>query len=119
MSSPAASGSPTRVFWCFEPATPSTKKQTVSVTAESKALSRALKEKDWKFVGPTTAYAFMQAMGPVSNCVIRCTCGSGKKAISTLLKAEPIKYHYPVPRRACAIIQLLPRNHPRLARQSI
>lgn len=42
---------------------------------ESEALSKALKKKGWKFVGPTTVYAFMQAMGLVNDhaegCVIR------------------------------------------------
>ena len=34
---------------------------------ESKALSRDLKRRGWAFVGPTTAYAFMQAMGLVND----------------------------------------------------
>lgn len=41
--------------------------QTVSTTAESIALSKALKAREWKFVGPTTVYAFMQAMGLVND----------------------------------------------------
>lgn len=48
---------------------------TVSTTPESVALSKDLKKQGWKFVGPTTAYAFMQAMGLVNDhaadCVIR------------------------------------------------
>ena len=36
-------------------------------TAESKALSKALKSRGWRFVGPTTCYAFMQAMGLVND----------------------------------------------------
>ncbi len=39
------------------------------------ALSKELKKQGWKFVGPTTVYAFMQAMGlindHVEDCVIR------------------------------------------------
>lgn len=63
-------------FWSFEPdprhlAEP----QTVSVSPESIALSKDLRRRGWKFVGPTTAYAFMQAMGLVNDhaagCVIR------------------------------------------------
>ena len=46
-----------------------------AVTAESTALSKELKRRGWRFVGPTTAYAFMQAMGLVNDhvdgCVIR------------------------------------------------
>lgn len=39
----------------------------LSQTAESKALSRDLKRRGWSFVGPTTCYAFMQAMGLVND----------------------------------------------------
>lgn len=48
---------------------------SMTVTAESTALSKELKRRGWRFVGPTTAYAFMQAMGLVNDhvegCVIR------------------------------------------------
>lgn len=48
--------------------------QTASSSSESIALSKDLKKRGWKFVGPTTVFAFMQAMGlvndHVSNCVI-------------------------------------------------
>ena len=36
-------------------------------TAESKAMSRELKRRGFRFVGPTTCYAFMQAMGIVND----------------------------------------------------
>jgi len=36
-------------------------------TAESLALSKDLKKRGWRFVGPTTCYAFMQAMGLVND----------------------------------------------------
>lgn len=46
-----------------------------SVTKTSELLSKDLKKRGWKFFGPTTAYAFMQAMGLVNDhmegCVIR------------------------------------------------
>ena len=46
-----------------------------SVTNTSQLLSKDLKKRGWKFFGPTTAYAFMQAMGLVNDhvegCVIR------------------------------------------------
>lgn len=49
--------------------------QTASTSAESFALSRDLKKQGWKFVGPTTVYAFMQAMGLINDhledCVLR------------------------------------------------
>ena len=44
-------------------------------TAESNALSKALRRRGWRYVGPTTAYAFMQAMGLVDDhlegCAVR------------------------------------------------
>jgi len=43
-----------------------------ATTAESTALSKALKQRDWRFVGPTTVYAFMQAMGLVNDHVVGC-----------------------------------------------
>jgi DNA-3-methyladenine glycosylase I len=36
-------------------------------TEESRALSRELRRRGFRFVGPTTAYAFMQAMGLVND----------------------------------------------------
>jgi DNA-3-methyladenine glycosylase I len=36
-------------------------------TPESVALSKDLKRRGWTFVGPTTVYAFMQAMGLVND----------------------------------------------------
>lgn len=48
-----------------------------SVTETSRALSRDLKRRGWKFFGPTTAYAFMQAIGLVNDhlpgCAVRKT----------------------------------------------
>jgi DNA-3-methyladenine glycosylase I len=43
-----------------------------SVTRTSTALSKDLKQRGWKFVGPTTAYAFMQAMGMVNDHIPGC-----------------------------------------------
>ncbi|MGB5350778.1 MAG: DNA-3-methyladenine glycosylase I [Polyangiales bacterium] len=39
----------------------------LSTTPTSEALSKELKERGWSFVGPTTLYAFMQAMGLVND----------------------------------------------------
>jgi DNA-3-methyladenine glycosylase I len=51
------------------------KPQTASISAETVALSKALKEQGWKFVGPPAVYASMQATGLivdyVEDCVIR------------------------------------------------
>ena len=67
-------GSLAAFVWRFEP-DPRTGPQTVSTSAESVALSKALKKQGWTFVGPTTVYAFMQAMGLVNDhaegCMIR------------------------------------------------
>jgi len=41
-------------------------------TDESRALSRALKERGFRFVGPTICYAFMQAVGMVNDHVVGC-----------------------------------------------
>jgi DNA-3-methyladenine glycosylase I len=69
-------GSLAAFFWRYEPdpgglAAP----LTASTSSESIALSKDLKKRGWKFVGPTTVYAFMQAMGLVNDhvegCVIR------------------------------------------------
>ncbi len=69
----AAEGSLAAYLWCFEP-DPATlaAPQTVSTSPESIALSKDLKKRGWKFVGPTTVYAFMQAMGLVNDHVAGC-----------------------------------------------
>ncbi|MFV1983840.1 MAG: DNA-3-methyladenine glycosylase I [Thiohalomonadales bacterium] len=63
-------------FWRYEPVKNKlAEPQTASTSEESVALSKELKKQGWKFVGPTTAYAFMQAMGLINDhvkgCVIR------------------------------------------------
>jgi DNA-3-methyladenine glycosylase I len=72
----AREGSVAAFVWRFEPpARQLAKPQTVSTSEASVALSAALKKQGWRFVGPTTVYAFMQAMGLVNDhveeCVIR------------------------------------------------
>lgn len=54
-------------FWRYEPETLLHSPQTVSTSPESVAISKELKKRGWKFVGPTTVYAFMQAMGLVND----------------------------------------------------
>ncbi len=70
-------GSLAAYFWSFEPQANSgsvtkSKLLTETTTATSKALSKDLKKRGWSFVGPTTAYAFMQAMGLVNDHVEGC-----------------------------------------------
>lgn len=43
-----------------------------STSPESKAMAKDLKKRGWKFVGPTTAYAFMQAMGLLNDHLSGC-----------------------------------------------
>lgn len=69
-------GSLAAYLWRYEPkAEQLIEPQSASTSIESIALSKALKKQGWKFVGPTTVYAFMQAMGLVNDhardCVIR------------------------------------------------
>ncbi len=67
-------GSLAAYFWSFEPDAsqrPSRLTQQVlqamTTSPQSVALSRDLKRRGWSFVGPTTVYAFMQAMGLVND----------------------------------------------------
>ncbi len=58
--------------WSFEPAPPERPRtladaRALTQTDESRALARDLKRRGWRFVGPTTVYAFMQAMGLVND----------------------------------------------------
>ncbi len=64
-------------FWKYEP-DPKTQAapQTVSVTEGSKRLSKDLKKMGWKFIGPTTVFAFMQAMGLVNDHNTECVTGA-------------------------------------------
>jgi DNA-3-methyladenine glycosylase I len=67
-----AEGSLARYTWRFEPAARTDGLDRgalaqLATTAESKALARDLKRRGWRFVGPTTVYAFMQAMGLVND----------------------------------------------------
>ena len=52
-------------FWSYEPSSPTA--DVPSITSESTAMAKALKARGFRFVGPTTAYAFMQAMGIVND----------------------------------------------------
>ena len=67
-------GSLAAYFWRFEPGPAERPKRvikpvlmTMATTPASVALSKDLKRRGWTFVGPTTVYAFMQAMGLVND----------------------------------------------------
>lgn len=67
-------GSLAAFIWRYEPeAAQLAVPQTVSTSAQSDRLSRDLKKLGWKFVGPTTVYAFMQAMGLINDHAEQCT----------------------------------------------
>ncbi len=65
-------GSLAAFFWQFEPGAKTPPTPMIGQTEESKRLSLDLKKRGWRFVGPTTAYAFMQAMGLVNDHVEGC-----------------------------------------------
>jgi DNA-3-methyladenine glycosylase I len=69
-----AEGSLAAFVWQFEPDPASRPKRMtwealleLAQTPESRALAKELKRRGWRFVGPTTVYAFMQAMGLVND----------------------------------------------------
>lgn len=72
----AAGGSLAELVWSHAPATPGPAPRSMAdvpaQTAESAALSRALKAHGFRFVGPTTAYAAMQALGVVDDHLAGC-----------------------------------------------
>jgi len=72
-------GSLAAFVWQFEPGRGSRPTRMtraammeLTQTAESQALSRALKRRGWTFVGPTTMYAMMQSVGLVNDHVAGC-----------------------------------------------
>ena len=78
-------GSLAAFVWRYEPAKKQlAKPQTVTTSAESLALSKDLKKLGWKFIGPTTMFAFMQAMGLINDhvegCVIRAKVERARKS---------------------------------------
>jgi DNA-3-methyladenine glycosylase I len=76
-------GSLAAYFWSYEPprrATPLTQGQMPAKTEESTALSKDLKRRGWSFVGPTTVYAFMQAVGLVNDHLDGCAHWAGAEA---------------------------------------
>jgi DNA-3-methyladenine glycosylase I len=71
----AQEGSLAHLIWEYEPANAPAAPgagEVPAATAESKALSKELKRRGWRFTGPTTVYAFMQAMGLVNDHLAGC-----------------------------------------------
>ncbi|MFD1253468.1 DNA-3-methyladenine glycosylase I [Devosia equisanguinis] len=84
----AETGSLAAYVWRFESKEAATP-QTRSTSPESEALSKALKKRGWRFVGPTTVYAFMQAMGLINDHAQGCV---------TRAEAALARQHFVVPR---------------------
>nr|MBA3478672.1 DNA-3-methyladenine glycosylase I [Lautropia sp.] len=93
-------GSLARYFWRFEPNAgqrpPCIDIATLTAmptTDASKGLSKDLKKRGWTFVGPTTVYAFMQAMGLVNDhlqgCCIRCTVEAKRDSLQRPAAPSP------------------------------
>lgn len=68
-------GSLAAYLWRFEPEDDGAPPQSQTTSPASVALSKDLRKRGWKFVGPTTVFAFMQAMGLINDhakgCVMR------------------------------------------------
>jgi DNA-3-methyladenine glycosylase I len=76
-----AEGSLAAYAWRFEPEARTKRLDRgrlaeLAATAESTALAKDLKRRGWRFVGPTTVYAFMQAMGLVNDHLAGCDAGT-------------------------------------------
>lgn len=84
-------GSLAAFIWRYEPDSKQlAEPQTASVSAAAVNLSKDLKKLGWKFVGPTTVYAFMQAMGLINDHVADCVIRN---------KVERIRKNFKRPRR--------------------
>jgi DNA-3-methyladenine glycosylase I len=68
------------LLWSFAPTEhqrPALLSDILAVTPESKAMAKELKRRGFAFVGPTTAYALMQAVGMVDDHVAYCWRATG------------------------------------------
>jgi DNA-3-methyladenine glycosylase I len=79
-------GSLARFVWRFEPKPGSRPKtltravlEKLGPAPEAVAMSKELRARGWTFVGPTTSYAFMQAMGLVNDHLEACSFRNGAK----------------------------------------
>jgi DNA-3-methyladenine glycosylase I len=79
-------GSLAKYFWQWQPDEQSRPRRltrdvlkSMATTAESTAMSKDLRKRGWTFVGPTTSYAFMQAMGLVNDHVEGCFLAAARR----------------------------------------
>ncbi|MEQ8480997.1 MAG: DNA-3-methyladenine glycosylase I [Hoeflea sp.] len=90
-------GSLAAYFWSHEPG-PEDRPETVDyatltanpTTPVSTRISKDLKKRGWSFVGPTTVYAFMQAMGLVNDHLEGCHCRAEVEALRNGLERPRI-----------------------------
>ena len=84
-------GSISAYLWRFEPDAATRPARltydvlrTITASPESVALAKDMKQRGWKFLGPTTLYAHMQAMGMVNDhldgCSTRARCEAARAA---------------------------------------
>jgi DNA-3-methyladenine glycosylase I len=76
----ADEGSFSSYVWAFAPVAapvPRTLAEVRATSPEATAMARDLKRRGWRFVGPTTAYAFQQAMGLVDDHLVGCHARRG------------------------------------------
>lgn len=108
----AEAGSLAAFVWSFEPRPENRPARhdratlgALARTAESTALARALKQRGWSFVGPTTLYAFMQATGIVNDhldgCCVQAEVEAARAAF-TRPAARPRRSELNRPRQALA-----------------
>jgi DNA-3-methyladenine glycosylase I len=77
----AAEGSLASYVWRFAPDDPPVPRSRAEVRAtspEATAMSTDLKRRGWRYVGPTTVYAFQQAMGLVDDHLVGCASRGGR-----------------------------------------
>lgn len=78
-------GSLAAYFWSWARPEETAPEVIAATTETSTALSKDLKKRGWSFVGPTTIYAFMEAMGLVndhlSDCHVRQACEEERRSL--------------------------------------
>jgi DNA-3-methyladenine glycosylase I len=81
-------GSLASYFWDWAEPEMAPPTEIAALTEASTAISKDLKRRGWSFVGPTTVYAFMQAMGLVNDhlagCHVREECSLARRQVLSL-----------------------------------
>lgn len=89
-----ADGGLAELIWSYQPETtpaPRTLAEIPTVSAESRALARELRSRGFRFVGPTTMYALMEAVGVVDTHLV----GSWRRGSSGVWSGESASRHFP------------------------